>query len=203
MNIMIIDYIKTKYAPLSIIVYGSYADSTNNENSDFDALVISESYEVYHDTAFVDGVQLDVFVYPVSYFAADCDPEEFVQIYDGKIIFDTSDIVQSLKSRVRSYVEERAIKNDEEINGLLDWLEEMRLRAKRNDAEGMFRRHWLLTDSLEIFCNVVKYPYFGPKKTLGWMKTAYPKEYRLYEKALNEFSDDSIDEWLLHLKNIK
>lgn len=203
MNIRIIDYIKTKYAPLSVVVYGSYSDGTNNAHSDFDALVISESHEVHHDTSFVDGVQLDVFVYPAAYFTSDCDPDEFVQIYDGEIICDTSDIAQNLKSRVRSYVDEHAIKSDDEINSLLDWLEKMCLRAKRNDAEGMFRRHWMLTDSLEIFCNVVKYPYFGPKKALKWMQNNHYDAFVIYEKALAEFSDDSIEGWLEYLKNFK
>ena len=64
----IIEYIKQKYDPCSIILYGSYADGTNNLNSDFDALVLSYNYEQFHDTSFVNGVQLDLFVYPVSYF---------------------------------------------------------------------------------------------------------------------------------------
>ena len=33
----ILNYIHQKYEPLSIIVYGSYEDGSNNENSDFDA----------------------------------------------------------------------------------------------------------------------------------------------------------------------
>ena len=36
----IIEYIKRNYNPISIILYGSYADGTNNLNSDFDSLVI-------------------------------------------------------------------------------------------------------------------------------------------------------------------
>ena len=64
----IIEYIKQKYDPCSIILYGSYADGTNNLNSDFDALVLSYNYDQFHDTSFVNGVQLDLFVYPVSYF---------------------------------------------------------------------------------------------------------------------------------------
>ena len=59
----IIEYIKNKYSPLTIIVYGSYASGTNNLNSDFDVLVISQHHSQFHDTSFVDGVQLDVFVY--------------------------------------------------------------------------------------------------------------------------------------------
>ncbi|MBQ5643591.1 MAG: nucleotidyltransferase domain-containing protein, partial [Bacteroidaceae bacterium] len=38
----VIEYIKKKYNPLSIILYGSYANGTNNLNSDFDSLVISD-----------------------------------------------------------------------------------------------------------------------------------------------------------------
>lgn len=60
----VIKYIKDKYNPLCIILYGSYADGTNNLNSDFDALVIAADPEQFHDTSFVDGVPLDVFVYP-------------------------------------------------------------------------------------------------------------------------------------------
>ena len=54
--------------PLSIIVYGSYANGTNDLNSDFDALVIYDDSNQIHDTSFVNGIQLDVFVYPLSYF---------------------------------------------------------------------------------------------------------------------------------------
>ena len=59
----VIEYIHEKYNPLSIILYGSYADGTNNLNSDFDALVIVADHEQFHDTSIVDGVSLDIFVY--------------------------------------------------------------------------------------------------------------------------------------------
>lgn len=39
----IIEYIKSRYAPLSVIVYGSYADGSNNAGSDFDALVLTRT----------------------------------------------------------------------------------------------------------------------------------------------------------------
>ena len=62
----VLKYIREKYNPLSIILYGSYADGTNNLNSDFDALVIVADHEQFHDTSIVDGVPLDVFVYPLA-----------------------------------------------------------------------------------------------------------------------------------------
>ena len=66
----VLKYIREKYNPLSIILYGSYADGTNNLNSDFDALVIVADHEQFHDTSIVDGVPLDVF-YALFRFACD------------------------------------------------------------------------------------------------------------------------------------
>lgn len=63
----ILKYIQEKYDPLSIILYGSYADGTNNLNSDFDALVITSGQEQLHDTSLVGGIPLDVFVYPSNF----------------------------------------------------------------------------------------------------------------------------------------
>ena len=63
----ILKYIQEKYNPLSIILYGSYADGTNNLNSDFDALVITSNQEQFHDTSRIDGIPLDVFVYPSNF----------------------------------------------------------------------------------------------------------------------------------------
>lgn len=39
----IIRYLMDEYDPDAIITYGSYADGTENVNSDFDALIIAES----------------------------------------------------------------------------------------------------------------------------------------------------------------
>ena len=92
----IIKYIKTKYNPISIIVYGSYASRTNNLNSDFDEIVISYDYKRFHDTSFLDGVELDVFVYPLSYFERGYEYNDFIQILDGIIITDSNGIGEKL-----------------------------------------------------------------------------------------------------------
>jgi len=198
----IIDHVIRTYAPLSLIVYGSYADGSNNVNSDFDALVITADHEIFHDTSCVNGVQLDVFVYPESHFNGDIDPDEFLQIFDGKIILDHDDCGKDLQRRVCAYIEGLPQKTDSELKNLVDWCAKMRLRARRRDAEGMFRWHWLLTDSLEIFCNIKKHFYFGPKKTLRWMQQDHPESYAIYENALCEMSTDALDKWIAHLENI-
>lgn len=197
----IIEYIKQNYNPLSIILYGSYANGTNNLNSDFDSLVISYDHEQFHDTSFVNGIQLDVFVYPVSYFDGDFDCDDFVQIFDGKIITDNGERGKALQMKVISHLQNRPQKPKAEIDASVDWCIKMLARAKRYDAEGMFRWHWLLTDSLEIFCDIMQHPYWGPKKSLKWMEECHPTAFACYKTALEDFNINCLENWITYVKN--
>ena len=49
----IITALEAKYHPLGMIVYGSYADGTNNLNSDFDALLLTDSGSELHDSSVI------------------------------------------------------------------------------------------------------------------------------------------------------
>ncbi len=198
----ILKYIQEKYAPLSIILYGSYADGTNNLNSDFDALVISSDHERFHDTSVVDGVPLDVFVYPAKYFGEEYNCEDFIQIYDGHIITDINGLGDKLKTNVQAYFQNRLTKSGAEIQASIDWCVKMLDRTKRGDCEGMFRWHWLLIDSLEIFCDIMKHPYLGPKKTLKWMEETQPKSFEYYNKALQNLRPECLEEWVAHIKSL-
>ncbi len=51
----ILNYIKQTYAPSGILVYGSYANGTSSETSDFDALVITERATAARDNHTVVG----------------------------------------------------------------------------------------------------------------------------------------------------
>ena len=197
----IIKYIQEKYNPLSVILYGSYANGTNNLNSDFDALVISSDNEQFHDTSFVDGIQLDVFVYPSTYFEKDYSCEDFVQIFDGHIIADSNGIGRALQANVQAYLRDRPIKTSSEIQANIDWCVKMLERVKRCDCEGMFRWHWVLIDSLEIFCDIMQHPYLGPKKSLKWMEETHPEAFNCYKRALLNFSMDCLEEWIEYIKN--
>ena len=197
----IIEYIKQTYNPLSIILYGSYANGTNNLNSDFDALVISHDHEQFHDTSFVNGIQLDVFVYPASYFSGNFDCNDFIQIFDGKIIADSKEQGKMLQSKVLSYLKNRPQKTKEEIDAGVDWCSKMLARAKRCDTEGMFRWHWVLVDSLEIFCDIMHQPYWGPKKSLKWMEEHHPAAFACYQSALMENNVKSLERWISYIRN--
>lgn len=183
-----------------MILYGSYADGTNNLNSDFDALVITADHEQFHDTSFVDGVPLDVFVYPARYFEGDYACEDFVQIFDGRIITDSSGTGKALQENVQAYLKSRPSKTGAELQADIDWCVKMSARAKRGDCEGLFRWHWILIDSLEIFCDIMRQPYLGPKKALKWMEKAQPEAFDCYKKALQNFHMEDLDEWIEYIK---
>ncbi len=198
----LIRYIQEKYDPLSVIVYGSYADGSNDANSDFDALVISDDHEQFHDTSVVNGVPLDVFVYPASFFEVEYACDEFVQIFDGQIIVDKNELGARLQKKVQTYLRERPAKTAAEIRASVDWCTKMLERAKRHDCEGMFRWHWVLTDSLEIFCDIMQWSYFGPKKALKWMEEKHSEAFALYQRALSSFCIEHLEEWIAYLQSL-
>lgn len=199
----IVQYLIETYNPLSLIVYGSYAEGTQNKYSDFDALIITEDHEVFHDNSFVGNVQLDVYVYPLDYISTDLHLAEFLQIFDGKILWDTDDCGLNFKNRVLAFLEHRPEKSRAQINSDIDWCEKMFLRTRRQDTEGMFRWHWVLVDSLEIFCDAVSHPYLGPKKTLSWMEERFPAAFLLYKDALFSMKEDSLNNWICYISCLK
>ena len=197
----IVGYLKKTYQPDAVIVYGSFADGSANLNSDFDALIIAGK-EKAHDSSIVDGVVLDVFVYPAETFSADYDSEEFVQVWDGKIVLDEHGIAGQLKAKVLDYIEHLPKKTVTEVAQEVEWCEKMLLRTMREDVEGYYRWHWVLCDSLEIYFDIKGLHYYGPKKTLRLMEKSDAEAFGLYAKALREFDRESLSAWIDCLKSM-
>lgn len=197
----IIKYIKEKYHPLALIVYGSFADGSNNQDSDFDALAVVPSGGAFHDTSRVEGLQLDLFVYPEGHFGEGFDWDEIIQIFDGKILLDTGGLAQRLKDGARDYIAKLPRQSREESAQNVAWCKKMLLRTRRGDPEGMFRWHWLLVDSLEIFCGLMGQPYFGPKKALRWMAAQCPEAFERYSQALSRLDGEALQSWVDYLES--
>ncbi len=197
----IIGYLTETYQPDAIIIYGSYADGSVNENSDFDALVIAKSVRK-HDTSVIGNTVLDVFVYPEEVFQSDYDPEEFVQVFDGIVILDKTGAAARLKRTILAYLENAPRKTDDEIRQELDWCEKMLHRTMRGDSEGYYRWHWVLCDSLEIYCDVKGLAYHGPKKALRTIAQTDETAYQIYSRALKEFNREYLSEWITYLKHL-
>lgn len=197
----IIEYLLETYKPDALIVYGSFADGSANENSDFDALVIADHVQT-HDSSIVVNTVLDVFVYPSDTFKSDFDPEEFLQIFDGRIILDRTGIAAELQERIRQHIAQTPMKTEEEIDQEIAWCEKMMLRAQRGDAEGYYRWHWLLFVSLEIYCDIKRQHYYGPKKALRYMAKHDGEAFQIYSYALKELDRERLTKWIACLKKL-
>lgn len=193
------EYLLKKYSPSAMIVYGSYADGTRGEDSDFDALMLVDENLRLHDTEMVGGVRLDVFVYPFSVLTENFAPEEFLQILDGKILLDARGEGAKLMAAVQDYVQSLPKKTPEENLAAVRWCEKMLVRASRGDAEGFYRWHWLLTDSLEIYCDLRGWLYRGPKKTLARMQCEDRKGAALCHRAMTDMNACALEAWVRHL----
>ena len=194
----IFSYLKNKYNPLGIIIYGSYADGTNNENSDFDVLVITNGGVKSHDNSVVCGILLDAFIYPYNSIRS----EDFPHIYGGKIALDTDGISAKLMEDVETGINNFTVKNYDENRTSVAWCEKMLLRVKRGDGEGYFRLHWLLTESLEIYCDVIGKRYLGPKKSMKQMRLEDAESAKIYENALMSSDYEALCKWIYRIKEL-
>lgn len=184
----IIRYLTERYAPEAIIVYGSFADGSNNAASDFDALVIANGPQL-HDSTEIDGTVLDVFIYPPEVFQAEYDPEKFIQVFDGNIKLDKNGTAQQLKANVISYIDALPVKTDEDL-------------AQNACSHLSRRRRGLLTDSLEIYFDLHHKHSFGPKKSLRYMERTYPESFEVYSHALKSFSHKALSKWIDRLESM-
>lgn len=146
------------------------------------------------------GTTLDVFIYPPEIDIENVDMDEFIQIHDGKIELDKNGIALRLKERVLKYIENIPFKSEEEIHQEIEWCKKMELRTRRDDAEGYFRWHWLLMDSLEIFFDIIHERYWGPKKALLMLKERDPEAFRIYEAALMNFNQETLIKWIDYME---
>ena len=192
----IIDELIKKYDPEVLIVYGSYSDGTNNEASDFDALIVADIRDRYHDDSLIEGTKMDVFVYSPQAFASITDPEEYLQLRDGRIIIDQTGLGKQAVEAVNRYIDSLPRKTQEEIMDEISWCCKMLLRAETGDEEGYYRWHWLLTDSLMIYSDLGSAFYPGPKKMLKTMKENDPKAFELYSEALRSLDYGSLSRWI-------
>ena len=145
----ILDYLTNTYHPLAMIGYGSYANGTQNAQSDFDVLLMCRSCPCRHDGSVIDGIRLDAVLRTPQEVLDENAPQDLITVHDGVILLENENhIAQGLIDRVRVYAAAHAVRDADEKRHLRQWSLKMLERAARGDAEGLYRAHWLLTDSL-------------------------------------------------------
>ena len=197
----IILYLKEKYDPSAVIAYGSFANGTEDEYSDFDALVLTDNPIALHDDSIVNGIELDVFIYSPEHFDGAYDITEIEQIYDGSVLLDKDGLGQKLLQAAADYVASFRPKTMEEKKAEISWCRKMLQRTSRRDPEGYYRWHWLLLDSLEIYCDINNHRYVGPKKSLAWLSESDANGFSLYTTVLESNDASCLRAWIDHLES--
>ncbi|MBR4710489.1 MAG: nucleotidyltransferase domain-containing protein [Clostridia bacterium] len=198
----ILDALIRRWQPAAVLVYGSFADGTWDDQSDFDALVLTRTPAPAHDTSLLCGRRLDVFFSSPEIFEGEWFPEDFVQLYHAVPAYDPEGRGQAVIGAVRRWADSRPPRSRADRLDSLAWLDKMLERAGRGDPEGDYRLLWLLTDSLEIWCDVTGRFCFGPKKSLALLREKDPAGWALYTAALRSPRAETAEPWVAHLRRL-
>ena len=200
----IIEYLKKTYNPLSILLYGSYADGTNDESSDFDCMVIVPEKDRNHDDSVIDGIQLDCFIFTEEQVKTvkTEDIDAFLTAYDSNILLDNG-LGADLKRRVRQHVEEHTVIPDDEKDFIRSWIQKMMRRVEKNDDEGNMRAISFLSESLVDYFFLRDMFYFGSKKAIRYVKEQDKEGYALFHEAVTVRSNQAVIKWAEYIINTK
>ena len=186
----ILEYLKNTYSPISILVYGSFADGTNDETSDFDCMLIVPEKEREHDDAVINGIQLDCFIFTEAELQSE-EIDAFLTAYNSHIVLDNG-IGAELKRRVHAYVEGNSRTPQEEKDFLKSWIRKTVRRIAKNDDEGNMRAVSFLAESLTDYCMLRDMFYLGSKKAISYLREADAEGYSLFHAAVCLRSNETI-----------
>ena len=167
----------------TILLYGSRADGTENEFSDYDVAAFADVPVTKRDTRIVDGRFLDVFLHPEAVLAAPS--QEHLPLRGSRILLQRGTEATVFLAGLDALFERgpQPLPADE-IDARRTCAKKMALRMRRGDIDADFRRVWLLTTLLEDYFALRAMWYQGPKKSFQWLRTCDSSTYRAFEEAL-------------------
>lgn len=153
----------------TLLLYGSRADGSADEDSDYDIAAFGPRDRTVHDTRVIDGAFLDVFLYPES--ALSHPGPEWLKLRGSVVLAQRGQEADAFVQTLGALFEQGppALPADE-ISARTTWDWKMLARMERGDAEGHYRRAWLLTSLLEDYFVLRGLWFEGPKKSLQWLR---------------------------------
>jgi hypothetical protein len=167
----------------TVLLYGSRADGSATESSDYDVAAFAPVERVVRDTRVMDGHFLDVFTHPDE--ALSRPTVELLTLRGSRILRQRNDDATRFLAGLDALYQagpERL--TADEIRARDVWARKMALRARRGDVEGDYRRVWLLTAVLEDYFVTREMWFEGPKKALQWLRAHDHALYEAFEAAL-------------------
>jgi hypothetical protein len=193
-----LDFIKKKYAPVMVLLYGSFADNTDQPSSDVDVLAFSDIPEMVRETGMLEIRDpenrgqlvcrpMDAWIYPAEKLKC---PKEFMHVFQGICLYDRDGVFPDFhKAVVRE--KDLSVKpfTGPERHNMENWIDKMLVRCRAEDAEAYYRYNWLKQDFLELYCKYSTCYYAGPKRTLKLLEEMDPNIYSLYFDLLRSMKD--------------
>ncbi|EEA00183.1 conserved hypothetical protein [Burkholderia sp. H160] len=174
--------LQSTYQCHTAILYGSRARGDYDATSDVDVIAFRHTGGQLRIAAPWNGMFLDPFVH-----ATDDEAEPgWIRIHGGQVLFQQGTFGDELLARVRTqYDAGPATISMTEIAFRKAWSEKMLRRAGKGDAEGDYRRHWLLFSLLEDYFAVRGLWYLGPKQALRALADMDRVHSEVFRRALS------------------
>jgi hypothetical protein len=148
--IHICEQLAAKHGAHTVMLYGSRADGSATADSDYDVAAFAPIENTLRDARLYDDAYLDIFVYPESELA---DPsEEFLHLRQSQVLLQCRKEADNFLQRLDALFQQGpAPLPPDEVVARITWIHKMLARIQRDDAEGNYRRVWLLFSLLEDY----------------------------------------------------
>jgi len=177
----VISEINSKYAPHTIILYGSYARGDASVASDIDIACFCDNSEVIQDARTFNGTYLDAWVYPTT--ALHEVSEDALRFGDGIAVLDERGLGTSFIKRVNEKLNTETNKlSESDIAHIKEWVNKMLLRSSSMDLDGNYRRNWLQFELLSIYFEIRGVRFLGHKKSFSYLLKNDNSGYLLFNK---------------------
>jgi len=174
-----------KYDPHTVVLYGSRARGDATEESDIDIACFVENPSISKSAKQFQGCYLDLWIYSTE--SMNTWNDDFLRFEDGHCALDKygfgSKLLEKVSQRVANGPD---VLDPVDKKHIIEWSFKMLSRSAKNDIEGNYRRAWLHFDLLESYFSLRDMWYFGPKKSLSWLKANDKKAFALFDKTYKE-----------------
>jgi hypothetical protein len=182
----------------TILLYGSRADGSAGDDSDYDIAAFGPVAEAFRIARQVGAAYLDVWVYPEACLAEAT--EESLRLRGSRIVMQRARDGEAHLAKVDALFRRGPTPlsaNEKEARRV--WAHKMLARIARGDPEGNYRRVWLLQALLEDYFHRRGLWFEGPKKSLRWLEQSDPPAYLAFCVALEPAASSQAIAALVHL----